>query len=145
MATRDNILNALRLRLDTAVAALVTVKRSVKVPVEILRYTRSQLPALFIPDPVAEKYQYQGSRHSYTTFEVDILLYLESWDAEGADPADLNALLDSVLVSIHSDITNGGTSVNTSVLGVARISQTFPLYCWAIKTRFEYYHDYTAR
>ena len=145
MAVREDILGNLQARLESEVDQVVTVKRSLMEPVEIKRYAAEELPALFILEPNPEQYDYQSSKHSYTSFYLALQLYFLHWETEAAGPTDLNALLDLVLIAVHSDIRNGEASVNTSVISVNRVMNNYPLQCWDIKLQIDYYHDYTTR
>lgn len=145
MGTRESILAALATRLATA-TDVVTVKRSLLSEFELRRYTRSQLPLVVVVEPDEPAYQYSGSRHAVSSVDVDIQLWLEQWDWDGAGPTRINGILDALINRIHSDITNGGYSFDTRVNAVSWLQRnTHPVYGIRLKIRSSWYQDDRVR
>lgn len=146
MGTRENILEALRLRM-VAQAGVTTVVRSTLSEIELKRYTQAQFAAgaIFIVEPDNELPSYSGGRHAVNTLDVDLQVWALQWNWDSTGSTQINALLDGVITAIHADIKNGGNSHDTRITGVTPIAKRHPLYGWRVRLAISYYQDDRVR
>lgn len=153
MSSRNSIIADFVTRLD-AVVSLTTVVRTIHQAPVLTRYTRSQLPLVFVMEPEDETPEYSGSGRALIRFEFDILLLAEQWNADSDGAASMNSLIDDVLNAVHSDIYAGGFAVNTSVLNTTRGTKiryssgdvdVYPLQAFKVQVQVTYYRTYTTR